>query len=309
MRAFWLQKFADAGRPDAQFLLGKMLLIEPATVAPGLKWLRAAAEQDWVPAMLLIHQYSGDRVWLQRAATFGNPEVQFLLAAELSQLDDFKDAIALLTSAAEQGYLPAIKQLLEYSSDQNNSAELQRWLSRLDNNKSAAATKLFVRTALDNQTHDYTSLVRWLMMRGFSELEAIGMLSSWRLRVGVAKSGVNQQVQLLLAHREYVQARDLMEAEIRSLSAQHIYRLGYLYRSGVLGYRDYQRAREYYYQAAVLGSASAFNSLGVLYEKRLLPGESNGQFKQAAAFYAEAARRGDQRGRENLAHLRIRRLI
>ncbi len=306
---YWLRMVADQDRPDAQYRLGKWLL-EHDQIAhnEAISLLREAAQQDWVPAMLLLFArayVSQDEAgtWLERAASLGNAEAQFHYGLKLFQSEKNQLASRFLWLSAEQNYLPAIEQILVRPQSQLDAEEGRVWslLMGLLQLQSEEALKIFLSQCSDQYRAKYRRVVIALVEQGMPELDAINTIKKWvEPKLSPA---INASVAQLLHDQRYQSAESLMIMNAQVLSPKHLYRLGYLYRAGANGKADWGSAQEFYYRAAVFGHPAAFNGLGVLYEKELIRIDHRDPKQVAAAFYKESARLGYQRAVRNLEDL------
>ena len=120
-----LQKTAELGNAQAQFMLGNMYLLGqgvPRDFTKSAQWFQKAAEQGHVDAQFMLgamhvqgqgvpKDYAKAAQWLQKPAEQENAEAQFILgmmyANGLGVPQNYAKAIQWHQKAAEQGYIRA----------------------------------------------------------------------------------------------------------------------------------------------------------------------------------------------------------
>lgn len=304
----WLRLLSEQGYPKAQLFLARLLLQKQVRTEEALDWLRKSAEQGWLDAMLLLSDQRFIKAnetlfWLERAAMLGDAQAQYRYGNHLLMNNETALALSFLNRSAEQNYLPAIDRLLKHYQFSNRASEEHVWslLDGLLQDGSQDALKIFLIRCSDQYRAKYRRVVMTLMGQGLDELEAVSTVGG--LVASDANTEINARIAVLLSAQDYLKAESLMREKSNVLSAKHLYRLGYLYRSGVAGSVDWGLAHEYYYRAAARGYPAAFNGLGVLYEKTKIMSGNRDSYMVAAAFYQEAVRRGDRRAARNLKDL------
>ncbi len=302
-----LLRLAQRERPEALFLLAKLYLLPPfSNEEKSVQLLDKLILQNWLPAFLMLAKLRPElsvELW-EKAANLGNAEAQFELGKFLHETTSSIEAREWLIRSANQSYLPAVLLLADVSYEKKEFAEAIMWRSKAVSRGDRSAVKPLAVMHMKGEgvAISMVNAVELLLQHGYDDLVSLSFLAS-EVSYDPIDKALDQRIRKMLDSRKYKQV--LKQAGGRfDLSAEVLFRIGYLYKSGVSSV-NYRVAREYYYRSALLGYLPAYNSLGVLYEKGMGVSRS---LDGAEAYYRFAADLGYEKSAINLTELLLMRV-
>ncbi len=302
-----LLRLAQRERPEALFLLAKLYLLPPfSNEEKSVQLLDKLTLQNWLPAFLMLAKLRPELsvgLW-EKAANLGNAEAQFELGKFLHETTSSIEAREWLIRSANQSYLPAVLLLADVSYEKREFAEAVMWRSKAVSRGDRSAVKPLAVMHMKGEgvAISVVNAVELLLRHGYDDLVSLSFLAS-EVSYDPIDKALDQRIRKMLDSRKYKQV--LKQADGRfDLSAEVLFRIGYLYKSGVSSV-NYRVAREYYYRSALLGYLPAYNSLGVLYEKGMGVSRS---LDGAEAYYRFAADLGYEKSAINLTELLLMRV-
>ena len=164
----WVRPAAEAGNPEAQCLLGSLLLESGrANLEEALSWLGMAAEKGHIQAQVLMAKALRDVptqrdsavALLSKAAAAGSAEAKFMLAGEHLKGErlDYDKADQALRESAEMGHVPAMMRLGHLYSEERAGVDI-------DGHRKQAAH--WFQAAADAGSPDAGFILGWLYLDG-----------------------------------------------------------------------------------------------------------------------------------------------
>lgn len=300
---YWLEKAAQSGRPEAQYLLAKALLLQTRSDTDkrgnALSMLRDSAEQDWVPAQVLladqIRESDPDEAisWLRRAAGLNSSVAQLALGRLAYRGGQYPEALGWLKRASkDQAEALALMASIRMSESlsYHEGVETVSLLSRAYDGGFDPALLLLAQCYALGIGVDVSlrSARRYLLM---AVDKKVPEAQQYLFNVPIEIASVSESEILQWTHQQ---------AKAGSAAAMNW--LGMLWRRGESIEQDFAMARYWYEQAASEGFAPAMSNLGALYEQGLgVPVD----LAKAQALYQKAQIQGHERGAINLAVLLV----
>ncbi len=107
---YWLEQAAKSSRPEALYLLAKVLMLkdpERQNFSRAIELLEQSAEQEWIPAQVLLADLIYDQApqralaWYHAAADMNNSQAQLRLGKMAFLKQEYDQALYWLNKAAE----------------------------------------------------------------------------------------------------------------------------------------------------------------------------------------------------------------
>lgn len=296
-----LLHIADDAHPETQFLLARLYLLPQfKQLKEAIDLLETLAEQDWLPAILLLAELkpNSDELYLHNAAELGSAKAQYLLGVKQQQQDNFDQAFVYYRQAALSQYLPAIMAMAENAKEQGDFAEALYWYNHgmnLGDEKATESLVVFYATGTGTPINVVQS-IKLMQLRGISELDALVYLDKL-----YKHETIDTMPEFLRGVSTY-ELTNALETFNQGQSAEALYEMGLKLKVNApsSAQEAFIKAREYYYRSAIQGYLPAYNSLGVLYEKGL--GVST-DLTKAEHYYLYCAEHGEERSMLNLAEI------
>ncbi len=277
------EKATETGDPEKQFTLGMIYLLGIHNLfdsAKALKFLVMASDNGYPRAMInmvklymvggLVEHNEEKAYELLRKIEEKNDPALFYRLSELFEngdigKKDIKVANAYLERSAGLGHMPALNKLAYMYRSGHNIEQ--------DPEKAIEVYAKIYELSDEKTKKEVALLIIGLYSSGKEVEKNDGKALEWLKKIAVDLKDVTAQLRLGYAYRDgnmtYKDAKESIkwfEMASENGSAEGEMNIGYFYYSGLLGVNvDGSKAKEYFYNAALKGNASAAYYLAQMY--------------------------------------------